>query len=181
LQPRERGAADGSGAAQRASSAQSAWLFAAFFVSGCPALIYQLVWQRALFTIYGVNVEAITAVVAAFMLGLGLGSIAGGALSKLAGNLQLLLFAGLELGIGAFGLGSLALFSFIGRLTLGASALETGVLAFLLVLLPTCLMGATLPLLVAHLVRRYGNVGRSLGVLYFVNPRRTLDRPSTCS
>ena len=28
----------------------------AFFVSGFPALIYQLTWQRALFTLYGTNV-----------------------------------------------------------------------------------------------------------------------------
>ena len=28
-----------------------------FFVSGFPALLYQIVWQRALFTIYGVNIE----------------------------------------------------------------------------------------------------------------------------
>src|SRR5712692_4730507 len=53
-----------------------------FFLSGFPALLYQIVWQRALFTIYGVNVESVTVVVSAFMLGLGLGSLAGGSLSK---------------------------------------------------------------------------------------------------
>jgi spermidine synthase len=37
------------------------------------------------------------------------------------------------------------------------------------VLVPTVLMGATLPLLVAHLVKLSGNVGRSVGMLYFVN------------
>ncbi len=53
-----------------------------FFASGFSALIYQLIWQRALFSIYGVNIESITIVVAAFMLGLGLGSITGGWISK---------------------------------------------------------------------------------------------------
>src|SRR6185295_16075978 len=52
-----------------------------FFVSGFPALIYQLAWQRALFRIFGVNIESVTIVVTAFMLGLGLGSLAGGWLS----------------------------------------------------------------------------------------------------
>jgi len=53
-----------------------------FFFSGFPALIYQLTWQRALFRIFGVNIESVTVVVAAFMLGLGLGSLLGGELSK---------------------------------------------------------------------------------------------------
>ncbi|WP_291568450.1 hypothetical protein [Bradyrhizobium sp.] len=53
-----------------------------FFFSGFPALIYQLTWQRELFRIFGVNSESVTIVVSAFMLGLGLGSLAGGWLSK---------------------------------------------------------------------------------------------------
>ena len=40
-----------------------------FFCSGFPALIYQLTWQRALFRIFGVNIESVTIVVTAFMLG----------------------------------------------------------------------------------------------------------------
>jgi len=46
-----------------------------FLFSGMPALIYQVVWQRALFSIYGVNAESVAIVVSAFMLGLG--SLAG--------------------------------------------------------------------------------------------------------
>src|SRR4051812_21744336 len=53
-----------------------------FFFSGVPALVYQLVWQRALFRILGVNIESVTIVVTAFMVGLGLGSLMGGWLSK---------------------------------------------------------------------------------------------------
>ena len=52
-----------------------------FFMSGVPALLYQIVWQRALFTLYGVNIESVTMIVTVFMLGLGLGSLAGGWLS----------------------------------------------------------------------------------------------------
>jgi spermidine synthase len=151
-------------------------LLAAFFVSGCPALLYQLVWQRALFSLYGVNIEAITVVVAAFMLGLGLGSWLGGALSRLSLR-PLSLFAGFEVAIGLFGLGSLPLFRWVGSQSAGADTFHTGVLVFGLVLLPTCLMGATLPLLVTHLVERARNVGHSLGVLYFVN---TLGSASAC-
>ena len=45
------------------------WLCVLFFCSGFPALIYQIVWQRALFAIYGINIESVTIVVSAFMLG----------------------------------------------------------------------------------------------------------------
>lgn len=144
-------------------------LCAVFLASGFPALIYQLVWQRSLFAIYGVNIESITIVVAAFMLGLGLGSLAGGALSKVAGLPYLLIFGVAEFAAGLFGLVSLQLFSWVGDFTLGAGVWATGVISFCLVLFPTVLMGATLPLLVAFLVKISKNVGRSVGILYFVN------------
>src|SRR5271155_1503171 len=63
-----------------------------FFGSGFPALIYQIVWQRALFVIYGVNVQSVAVVVSSFMLGLGLGSLAGGALSSRFPKYGILLF-----------------------------------------------------------------------------------------
>src|SRR5947199_9669543 len=90
-----------------------------FFFSGFPALIYQLTWQRALFRIFGVNIESVTIVVAAFMLGLGIGSLAGGWLSKRRGIPLLPLLAGIELTTGAFGLVSLAIFDRVGELTIG--------------------------------------------------------------
>lgn len=145
------------------------WLYALFFLSGFPALIYQIVWQRTLFAIYGVNIESVTMVVSAFMLGLGLGSLAGGRISKNPSAPLLLLFAAVELGVAAFGSVSLPLFHWVANFTAGSPPLETGLISFALVLIPTVLMGATLPLLVAQLVRLSGNVGRSVGTLYFVN------------
>jgi predicted membrane-bound spermidine synthase len=145
------------------------WVYAIFALSGFSALLYQVVWQRALFAIYGINVESVTVVVTAFMLGLGVGSLAGGAVSKDPKRPAILLFALVELGIGTFGAMSLGLFHWVGSFTLALPPLATGVVTFLLVLVPTTLMGGTLPLLVAHAVRASGNVGRSVGVLYFVN------------
>jgi spermidine synthase len=145
------------------------WFYLLFFLSGIPALIYQIVWQRTLFAIYGVNMESVTIVVSAFMLGLGLGSLAGGHISKNAAAPLLLLFGGIELGIAAYGVASLPVFHAVARFTAGAPPLETGLLSLALVLVPTVLMGATLPLLVAQLVKLSGNVGRSVGILYFVN------------
>jgi len=145
------------------------WFYVLFFLSGFPALIYQIVWQRTLFAIYGVNVESVTVVVSAFMLGLGLGSLAGGRISKSGSAPLLLLFGAVELGIAAYGVASLPLFHAVARFTTAAPPLETGLLSFALVLVPTVLMGATLPLLVAQLVKFSHNVGRSVGILYFVN------------
>ncbi|MGA8152534.1 MAG: hypothetical protein WB952_16405 [Terriglobales bacterium] len=140
-----------------------------FFGSGFPALIYQIVWQRALFAIYGVNVQSVAVVVSAFMLGLGLGSLAGGALSSRFPKHGILAFGICELGIAAFGLESLHIFQWAARYTAGTSLGYTILFSFLLLILPTMLMGATLPLLVEQLVRSSRNVGYSVATLYFVN------------
>ncbi|HKO17860.1 MAG TPA: fused MFS/spermidine synthase, partial [Acidobacteriaceae bacterium] len=140
-----------------------------FFFSGFPALLYQIVWQRALFTIYGVNIESVTMIVTVFMLGLGLGSLAGGRLSRTPRVSPLLAFGAIETAIGVFGACSLTIFEHVGRLTAGRSTATTGLMAFALLLVPTMLMGSTLPLLVEHLVRQTQNVGKSVGALYSVN------------
>ncbi len=145
------------------------WLGAVFLISGASALAYQVAWQRSLFAIYGINIESVTVVVMAFLLGLGIGNTVGGAFSRKPSRPVLLYFGLIEIGIGAYGFFSLQLFAYIGSLTLHMSEVATALITFLLVLFPTLLMGATLPLLVAHLVRRTQNVGSSVGLLYFVN------------
>ena len=145
------------------------WLYVLFFFSGFPALLYQIVWQRALFSIYGVNIQSVTMVVTAFMLGLGLGSLAGGRISTQSRLPLLVIFGIVELGISVFGMVSLPLFHWVARFTAGAPPLETAIVTFLLLFIPTSLMGSTLPVLVTHVVKTSGNVGRSVGQLYFVN------------
>jgi len=145
------------------------WIYVVFLLSGFAALLYQIVWQRALYAIYGINIESVTMIVTAFMLGLGLGSVGGGIVSKDPKRPVLLMFAMVELGIGLFGAISMTVFHSVGKATLGMSALATFFVTFFLVLIPTLLMGSTLPLLVAHLVRENKNVGKSVGTLYFVN------------
>ena len=144
-------------------------LLCVFVGSGISALIYQLVWQRMLLMLYGSNVESVAMVVAAFLMGLGLGSLAGGEISRLEKMPLVLCFSAAELGVGIYGLLSVDLFEWVGRVTGGASGLLMGTLAFALVLIPTLLMGATLPLLVTHQVLATGHVGKSVSWLYFVN------------
>src|SRR5438105_2115111 len=117
-----------------------------FFFSGFPALLYQIAWQRALFTIYGVNIESVTIIVTIFMLGLGLGSLAGGWLSKRRGIPLLPMFAAIEGGIGVFGGISLQLYHGVAAFTSSASGAQTGFVVFALLFVPTLLMGSTLPL-----------------------------------
>ena len=149
--------------------ASRGWLAFLFLISGFAALIYQIVWQRALFTAFGVNIESITVIVSLFMLGLGLGSLAGGLLSKRFAGRAPLLFLLCELGIGLFGVASLPLIGGVSRLTLHGSPWTISLAVFALLFAPTLLMGATLPILVAHLYRFYHNVGRSVGLLYAIN------------
>lgn len=146
-----------------------ALLYPVFFLSGLAAILYQLVWQRSLFTLYGTSSESVTIVVTAFMLGLGLGGLAGGWISERPRVSLPAVFGAVELAIGLFGLVSLPFFRWVASWTSGAAGFGVGLAATGTVVVPTLLMGATLPLLVAHRVRESGNVGQSVGQLYFVN------------
>ena len=142
---------------------------ALFFFSGMPALIYQIVWQRALFAIYGVNSESVAVVVSAFMLGLGLGSLLGGWLSTELPQRAIFLFGVAELCVALFGMASLRIFHWAASHSAGAPLQHVVVFSLLLLLFPTVCMGATLPLLADHLVRSSRTVGYSVGLLYFAN------------
>jgi spermidine synthase len=155
--------------AAKAAETKLWFYYVLFFLSGFPALLYQIVWQRALFTLFGANVESVTIVVTVFMLGLGLGSLAGGKLSAHPGMRLLAAFGCIELCVGAFGAASLPIFHRVASFTAGSSLTVTGIVAFALLLVPTLLMGSTLPLLSEHFVRSTGNVGESVGILYAVN------------
>ena len=148
-----------------------------FFGSGFSALLYQITWQRSLFTIFGINVEAVTVVVTGFLLGLGFGSLLGGRLSRATRINLLALFGMIELAIGLFGFASLSIFRWVGAHTLMLPAAMTTAATIALVFAPTLLMGATLPILAQFLVRRVMNVGRTVGLLYGVN---TLGSASAC-
>src|SRR3984893_12601666 len=164
----------------RAADHLPAWtkvLCALFFFSGFPALIYQLTWQRELFRIFGVNSESVTIVVTAFMLGLGLGSLAGGWVSKRRGIALLPLLAAIEITTASFGIVSLSVFEQVGALVVNWPMPAMAAVNLLLVIVPTLLMGATLPILVSHLAQRSGQVGNAVGLLYYVN---TLGAGAAC-
>jgi predicted membrane-bound spermidine synthase len=144
-------------------------LLAVFALSGVAALTYQVCWQRLLFSAFGVDTESVTIIVSTFMLGLGCGALLGGKLADRYNDRIIELFIASELGIALFGFFSSGVIALVGDSFVDASLPMIAIVNFLLILLPTTLMGATLPMLVAHLFRRSANVGVSIGGLYLVN------------
>jgi spermidine synthase len=126
-------------------------LLALFFASGFVALLYQVIWQRLLALVTGLDLYAVTLIVAVFMLGMGLGSFAGGRLAdQLPARRLLLLFAAAELVIALFALGSARLYHdvlYSQATALAVSPFVLGSVAASTLLLPTFCMGMTLPVL----------------------------------
>ncbi|HEV2121611.1 MAG TPA: fused MFS/spermidine synthase, partial [Chloroflexota bacterium] len=148
-------------------------LGALLVLTGAAGLIYQVVWFRVLGLVFGVTVHATSAVLAAFMAGLALGSFAAGRFVDRLRN-PLAAYGRLEVLIGLAGLASLPAFDVLqpvyrwlaGNLTDSAVFLTVirFVLAFAIMLVPTTFMGSTLPIVVkSSLLRSYGaeqNVSR---------------------
>lgn len=141
-----------------------------FFCSGFAALIYQVAWQRLLFLAFGVDTTSVTLIVSAFMLGLGVGALAGGWwVDRGASSRALMGFVGAEIGVGLFGLISPWLLTAVGHWGAYWPPVAVGLSSFLILLIPTALMGATLPILVTYVCHKWRHVGAATGVLYASN------------
>lgn len=144
-------------------------LYVLFFCSGCSALIYQVMWQRMLFTVFGVDLISITIIVSVFMFGLGMGGLLGGELADRMSNRLLGLYVVIELLIALFGFASPSLINLLGNTFFTSSKLITALACYLILAIPTLLMGATFPILVTHVNQFNKNIGESVGGLYFAN------------
>lgn len=149
-----------------------------FFVSGMCGLIYQVMWTRMLTHVFGSTVFAVSTVLAAFMGGLALGSYYLGKRGDKADH-PLKQYAYYEIGIGVaavFVLLSLNvlvpvqvwLSDAFGRASM-IFAIGRFVVVFALVLVPTILMGATLPILSRLMIAKLDRAGRTLSSLYVIN------------
>lgn len=149
-----------------------------FFLSGACALVYQIVWTRMLVVVFGTSVFAVSTVLTAFMGGLALGSALFGRLVDVKGK-ALRLYALLELGIGLFALAFPFILSGLDEVHTALYrqvqdshylfSLIRFLLCFVVLLVPTTLMGATLPVLCKHAAQRLAQVGWTIGGLYAVN------------
>jgi spermidine synthase len=157
----------------------SYWLLGTvFFFSGLCGLIYEVLWSRWLTLIFGNTTYAISTVVGVFMFGLALGSYGCGRILTRIKN-PLRAYALVEMGIGVYaalfipllsgvqGIHSI-LFPFIYEHTLILNITRI-LLSFGLLLIPTSLMGATLPLLGQSITHSPALVGRDIGILYALN------------
>lgn len=144
-----------------------------FFASGFSALLYQVIWQRMLGLFSGVDIFSVTVIVAAFMLGMGCGSMAGGSLAdRLSRRALLALFAFAEFMIAIYALASKWLyydFLYQGHPQLGASPVMLALVLFASLLVPTFFMGITLPLLSRAMTRHLEEAPVRIGALYGIN------------
>jgi spermidine synthase len=149
-----------------------------FLVSGACGLIYEVAWSRLMTQIFGTTALAVGVVLAAFMSGLAAGSYFLGKRGDRSPN-PLRLYAFYEIGIAVTALGSLFVIDRMVPLYLWAypffgesEVLLAGIrfaVAFTVILIPTILMGATLPILSRFIMRGLSTVGRQLSSLYAIN------------
>lgn len=137
-------------------------------ISGAAGLIYEVIWERLLEIYFGVTMTSITLIVSAYLAGLGLGSLFGGRIAQRLKS-PLFTYGVLEIGIGAFGLISPILIGWIGRATAGSPYWLVFIISFAFLLLPTFLMGMTLPLLTQAFIDRVEISGQVIGILYGIN------------
>jgi spermidine synthase len=142
----------------------------AVFLSGCAALVYQVVWQRLLVIFSGADIYSVTIIVAAYMGGLGAGALAGGRVADRIGPRgSLWAFVAAELLVGGFGLISKPLYYdllYVRFPYLSATPAIAAVVLFGSLLWPTFLMGLSLPLLARALTRDLDAIGGVVGSLY---------------
>src|SRR5262245_26619515 len=153
-----------------------------FFFSGFAGLLYETAWTREFSFVFGTSNLAVATVLAAYMAGLSVGAaLAARVMHRI--RRPVLVYGLLELGIAA---SALAVPSMIRAVTwlyrplfLTAevlpeagglsSAIFYGAASFLILGIPTTLMGATLPMLARHAVRSERQIGQRIGTLYAVN------------
>ncbi len=148
-------------------------LFTLFFVSGFTALLYQVAWQRMLGLFSGSDVRSVTVVIASYLLGLGLGNLISSRLSDRFNNRQCVRAYGFcNLGIATFALSSKFLFYdllFLRLQYLAQSPLVMLGIVLVSLLIPTTLMGLSLPLLSKAINRGVDRAASHIGWLYGVN------------
>jgi spermidine synthase len=151
---------------------------ACFFLSGATGLIYEVLWARMLGLVFGATTLAVSTVLAAFMGGLALGSAVAG---RRAASIQrpVRAYGLLEIGIALYALAVPFLFKLVDNLYaiiwqqfhpgFFAFSLWRFLLSSLMLLVPTALMGATLPVLSAALFRTDAAGSTSITKLYTRN------------
>ena len=153
-------------------------LYGIFFLSGATGLVYEVIWVRLTGLVFGNTSHAIAVVLGAFIAGLALGSWKLGRYADRVPS-ALKLYGMLEIGIGI----AAALVPFVFQSlhsvywTLtpyiqgipGGSMLLRFLTSFTILLVPTFLMGGTLPVLAKFFTQTAKEVQQKVGLLYALN------------
>jgi predicted membrane-bound spermidine synthase len=155
-------------------------LYFLFFLSGFCSLVYQMVWTRLAFASFGIITPVLSVVISVFMLGLSIGSWAGGRiipwLVGRTGLSAIFFYGGAELiiGLGAFAVPGL--FAMGEQCLLAAGQTDSiqylffSALVLAVSILPWCVfMGATFPFMMAYVREQEPNNADSFSYLYFAN------------
>jgi spermidine synthase len=153
-----------------------------FALSGFAALLYQTAWTRQFSLVFGTSELAVATVLAAYMGGLALGART---VERFLDRIRrpVLAYGILEFGVGIAALAVPLLLLAAEKAMvamLGGQAEPPGsdgwiqtafyvLTAFAVLVVPTALMGATLPLLTRHVVHTPQQIGSRTGLLYAVN------------
>jgi len=155
-------------------------IFLLFLLSGATSLVYEVIWLRKLILIFGSTQFATSTVLSTFMAGLALGAFFAGRWLGRGRMSPLRIYGLLEIGIGLYALAVPFLFDQltpIYRVIWQAGASESFVLLSLakfagiaaVLLPPTVLMGASLPVLARQIADDPERIGGKVGFLYAIN------------
>ncbi|HTO62398.1 MAG TPA: fused MFS/spermidine synthase [Bradyrhizobium sp.] len=152
---------------------------AIFFLSGATSLVYQIAWMRKLSLFFGSDVYSTAVTLGAFMAGLCAGSWLAGRLGRRLTR-PLFAYGAIEIGVAIYALAFAAILGLFDplltdiyqRTFVADSAIYQIVraaIAFAILLPPTALMGATLPLVIQHFAVADRILGSRLGYFYATN------------
>jgi spermidine synthase len=165
---------------RRASRTENAvrWMFLG---SGCAALIYEVVWFHLMRLVIGASSLSVGIVLATFMGGMFVGSLLFARYVPRSRH-PLQVYGLFEIGVGVFGLAMPVILPairsvYVGLVGYGALGIALrGVIAAILILPPTALMGATLP----AIARRYPAGRRGMSSLAWLYATNTLGAVLGC-
>lgn len=153
-------------------------MLVAFLLSGVSALIYEVIWTRALSLVLGNTTYAVSTMLATFMAGLAFGAYICGKYCDRNSNLMFT-FGMCEMGIGISGLLCLPLIYSLPLLYIKiyntfhmyppVFFLFQVLLCVLVMLPPTLLMGATFPLVSKKVTRSMNELGSKVSKAYSLN------------
>ncbi len=154
------------------------WLFLAFGLSGFSAMTYEVAWTRSLSLVLGSSIYAFCIMLATFLGGMAVGSIAA-RLHLRQSPAKLGQFVLLEVCLAAYGLLSISLFGSLpdwfvslwpvfSDSLVGLAGLQV-ILSALVMALPTFFMGLLFPIVSDLVTGRFAQLGQRLGLAYSIN------------